>query len=83
MNAAKKSPASPHPAPVDESAAELLDVGAVASLLGCSKRHVYRLSDAGAMPRPVHLGALVRWPRRAVLDWISAGCPQARRAAHR
>ena len=56
--------------------AELLDVIAVAILLGCSKRHVIRLADCGRMPRPVKLGALIRW-RRAELDaWIKAGCPK-------
>ena len=33
--------------PVD-SPAKLLDVQAVAELLDCSTRHVYRLSDAGS-----------------------------------
>ena len=58
--------------------AELLDVQDVAALLHCSARHVYRLSDAGRMPRPVRLGALVRWRRQVVLDWIAAGCPAVR-----
>ena len=58
---------------------ELLDVRAVAALLGgCSTRHIYRLADAGRMPRPVKLGTLVRWRRAEVLDWISAGCPAVR-----
>lgn len=35
----------------DVSAPALLDVRAVASLLGCSQRHVYRLADAGRLPR--------------------------------
>jgi len=56
----------------------LLDVNQVAALLSCSPRHVYRLSDAGRLPSPVKLGALVRWPRQAVLDWIAAGCPVVR-----
>jgi len=56
-------------------AAALLDVEQVAQMLACSKRHVYRLSDAALMPRPVRLGALVRWPRQAIDDWIAAGCP--------
>ena len=57
----------------------LLDVGAVAALLSCSTRHVYRLSDAGRMPAPMKLGALSRWNRRAILDWLDAGCPSPRR----
>ena len=59
----------------DAPAPALLDVRAVAALLGCSTRHVYRLADAGRMPPPVRIGALVRWPRRCVEDWIAAGCP--------
>jgi excisionase family DNA binding protein len=56
----------------------LLDVRAAAALLGCSPRHVYRLADAGRMPPPVRLGALVRW-RRADLDvWLAEGCPPVR-----
>ena len=42
-----------------DSPAKLLDVQAVAELLGCSTRHVYRLSDAGRLPAPVRLGTLV------------------------
>ena len=57
-------------------AAELLDVKAVATLLGgCSTRHVYRLADAGQMPKPIKLGSLVRWRRRELLAWLEAGCP--------
>ena len=59
--------------------AALLDVNQVASLLSCSARHVYRLADAGKLPRPHKLGALVRWSRQAVLDWIDDGCPSCRR----
>jgi excisionase family DNA binding protein len=67
-------------ATVQESSA-LLDVRQVAAILGCSARHVYRLSDAGRMPRPVKLGSLVRWPRAAVDEWIAAGCPPCRQRA--
>lgn len=58
--------------------AALLDVRAVAALLGCSARHVYRLSDAGRMPRPLKLGQLVRWRRTVLLEWLDAGCPPVR-----
>ena len=56
----------------------LIDVQGVAALLNCSARHVYRLADMGRMPRPVKLGALVRWSRVAILDWIAQGCPSCR-----
>jgi predicted DNA-binding transcriptional regulator AlpA len=65
--------------PPDLADAALLDVRAVSRILGCSPRHVYRLSDGGRMPPPVKLGALVRWPRRLIEDWIASGCPTARR----
>lgn len=53
----------------------MLTVHQVAQLLNCSVRHVYRLADAGRMPRPVRLGALVRWNRTVIESWIAAGCP--------
>ncbi|HYV35019.1 MAG TPA: excisionase family DNA-binding protein [Gemmataceae bacterium] len=61
----------------DPSAA-LLAVEQVAKLLNCSARHVYRLSDAGRMPAPSRLGALVRWNRQAVETWIADGCRPCR-----
>ncbi len=61
----------------------MLDVQAVAELLSCSTRHVYRLSDMGRMPRPVKLGALVRWPREQLEGWIAEGCPGCRKAVRR
>jgi excisionase family DNA binding protein len=62
-----------------EPPAALLDVRAVGQLLACSTRHVYRLADGGRMPAPVRLGALVRWRRQELLDWLAAGCPAMRR----
>lgn len=56
--------------------AELLDAHAVARLLGCSTRHVYRLKARGVMPEPVRMGPrFVRWPRQVLLEWIARGCP--------
>ena len=61
--------------PSVESPATLLDVQQVATLLCCSTRHVYRLADRGAMPRPVKLGdVLVRWSRVEIESWVSDGC---------
>ena len=55
--------------------AELLDVRSVATLLGgCSTRHVYRLADAGRMPRPIRLLTLVRWRRAELMSWLEGGC---------
>jgi len=64
----------------DRARPELLDVKAVGKLLTCSQRTVYRLADAGKMPRPVRLGSLVRWDRETLLAWIRDGCKPVRRA---
>lgn len=73
-NAADGRTVGPDPRP--GVSAELLDVKAVALVLGgCSTRHVYRLADAGRMPRPIKLGALIRWRRAELEAWIGAGCP--------
>lgn len=61
-------------------ASAMLDVQAVAAMLDCSPRHVYRLSDGGLMPPPVRLGALVRWNHAVVEEWIAAGCKPVRAA---
>lgn len=53
---------------------ELLDIRAVARLLGCSKRHIERMSQDGRMPSPKKLGVLVRFSRTELLAWIADGC---------
>ena len=58
--------------------AVLLDVKATTRLLGCSPRHVYRLSDSARMPPPVKIGALVRWRRSDVERRVAEGCPTCR-----
>jgi len=57
---------------------QLLDVAAVAAWLTCSERTVWRLSDAGMMPRPIRVGRLVRWMKKSINDWIERGCPVVR-----
>ena len=80
----KKMIAADGPKPQPIMPAELLDVRAVSELLGgCSTRHVYRLADAGRMPRPVKLGSLVRWRRAELVAWINAGCPTQQPAGRR
>ncbi len=70
-----------HSAPNATNAVELLDVRAVAAMLQCSPRHVYRLSDAGKMPPPVRLGGIVRWSRQRLEEWLRQGCPTLRHIA--
>ena len=66
--------------PDDRPEVALLDVQAVARMLACSPRHVYRLCDRGSMPSPVRLGALVRWHRHVIEKWLAEGCPSCRKA---
>ncbi len=65
----------PTPRDADGVNAALLSVQQVARFLNCSVRHLYRLADRGAMPRPVRLGGLVRWRRTEIEQWIALGCP--------
>jgi predicted DNA-binding transcriptional regulator AlpA len=62
---------------------KLGDVKNVAAKLDCSTRHVYRLADAGRMPPPLRLGALVRWDLDQIDTWILDGCPPCRKAGGR
>lgn len=62
-----------------ESIPLLLSVDDVASILTMSPSHVYRLADGGKMPRPIKVGALVRWPRAEIESWIANGCKPLRK----
>jgi excisionase family DNA binding protein len=53
----------------------LLDVAAVARLLGCSPRHIWRLADSGDFPAPLPVGRLRRWQRAAIVQWIQDHTP--------
>ncbi len=61
-------------------AAEMLTIGEVAALLGCSPRTASRLADSGRMPSPVKLGSLKRFSRTRILQWVADGCPPCRSA---
>lgn len=55
--------------------AKLIDAVEVSRLIGMSARTVWRLKDAGKMPKPVSIGRRVRWRRAEIDEWITAGCP--------
>ncbi len=61
----------------------MLNVNDVATMLRCSARHVWRMADAGKMPRPHKIGALCRWERAAIQQWVAAGCPNCRSTGSR
>ena len=62
---------------------KLGDVNVIAKKCDCSSRHIYRLTDAGRMPAPVRLGALVRWDLEKIDRWIADGCPSCRKGGGR
>ncbi len=68
---------SPEPPGTEQRSAALppaaLNVKQVASLLGVSVRHVYRMADGGLMPRPLKLGGLNRWHRATIETWLADG----------
>lgn len=71
-------PASESPKSVEKQP-DLMDVNAVAALIGASPRTVRRLADWGRMPRPISLGRMVRWQRSVIEEWIREGCPRVER----
>lgn len=61
----------------------MLTINGVAAMLACSSRTVYRLVDAGRIPRPVRLGGMLRWVREPFEQWVGQGCPEPGRSKSR
>ncbi len=59
--------------------AALISIQDVATLLDCSRRHIYRLVDTRRIPQPVKLGAMLRWVKADFEQWIATGCPDCRK----
>lgn len=59
--------------------AVLMTIEDLAAILGCSPRHIRRLVNSNRIPRPIKLGALLRWIKADVDRWIAAGCPNCRK----
>jgi excisionase family DNA binding protein len=59
--------------------AVLITIEDLATILGCSTRHVHRLVNSNRIPRPIKLGALRRWIKADIDQWIAAGCPNCRK----
>ena len=53
----------------------LVTVDEAAKICRMSEAMFYKLHAAGKTPRRIKLGALARWRRRELLDWIRADCP--------
>jgi excisionase family DNA binding protein len=53
----------------------LIPAEQLAGLLNLSTRTVWRMLSAGQIPKPVRIGASVRWRLDQVREWINDGCP--------
>jgi predicted DNA-binding transcriptional regulator AlpA len=62
-----------------EVESQLIEINSLAQMLKCSTRHVRRLVDTGRIPRPIKLGALLRWIKADVDRWFIDGCPNCRK----
>ena len=57
---------------------ELIDVKTVARMCRVSVWLVYKMAGGGRMPKPIKVGRLLRWKKRAIQRWINAGCPSCK-----
>ena len=55
-----------------------LSADGLAQMLGVSLRHIRRMDSAGKLPKPIRLGASVRWPISEIESWLEAGAPDRR-----
>ena len=58
--------------PTPFGTAALVDAEEIAQFLSCSPKHVRRMADSGQFPKPVKVGRLKRWPRKAIEQWINS-----------
>ena len=57
-----------------QTSAKLLTVLEVAEICGIAPETVRRMTDRGAMPKPVRLGRAVRYRLSDIESWIANGC---------
>ncbi len=65
----------PVESPKQEGVDILVTVDEAAKICRMSKAMFYKLHAAGKTPQQIKLGALSRWRRQELLDWIKSGCP--------
>jgi excisionase family DNA binding protein len=49
------------------------DARDLAALLRLSVRQIWRLTDAGKIPKPFRFGRAVRWSRAVIDRWLESG----------
>ena len=52
----------------------LVTTNDLAQRLKVSRRHIFRLLAAGKLPRPVRVGAAIRWRQSDIDLWLEWGC---------
>lgn len=57
---------------------ELLSLKDLESIVNFSKSKIYRMVDAGQMPRPMKIGTSTRWRAADIKRWIDGGCKKVR-----
>jgi excisionase family DNA binding protein len=60
----------------------LITVKELAEMLAISTRHVYRLLDSGQLPKPLKLGAAIRWDSATICNWLESGAPSIAKGSH-
>jgi len=55
-----------------------LSADGLAQRLGVSLRHIRRMDSSARLPRPLRLGASVRWSMAEIEAWLAAGAPDRR-----
>ncbi|MDP1560262.1 MAG: helix-turn-helix domain-containing protein [Pirellulaceae bacterium] len=61
----------------------LLTVPDVGQICGIAPETVRRMTDRGAMPKPVRLGRAVRYRLDDIEAWIADGCPDLSKGRRR
>ena len=57
--------------PPFDSSTTLVRAKEIAAYVGCSPKHIRKLSERGEFPKPVKAGRLLRWSRQAVERWLA------------
>ena len=57
----------------------LLNARRLSEKLSLSVRTIWRLRSSGKLPKPVMVGASVRWRAKDIEEWLSLDCPDMNR----
>jgi prophage regulatory protein len=63
------------PPPAGNGLQPMVSPEELSTILGVSKRTLWRLVSAKLLPKPLRIGGSVRWRRDQIQQWIEQGCP--------